>query len=93
MVQPPKPGNFIPANIFTPNGDGLNDFFQMPNLPPDFCESVFASITIFNRWGSKVYSSNNREFKWDGRDATDGVYYYLIKFSDKEFKGHVTLVH
>ncbi|QMU27783.1 gliding motility-associated C-terminal domain-containing protein [Adhaeribacter radiodurans] len=93
LVQPPNTTSFIPANVFTPNNDGLNDYFQMPNLPPNYCESIFASITIFNRWGNQVYNSTNREFKWDGHNATDGVYYYLIKFSDKEYKGHVTLVH
>ena len=92
-VQPPKPAAFTPANIFTPNGDGLNDYFQMPDLPPDFCQSVFASIKVFNRWGREVYTSKNREFKWNGQGATDGVYYYLITFSDKEYKGYVTLVH
>ena len=93
IVQPQNPVSFKPANIFTPNGDGLNDFFEIPNLPPDYCESVFASIKIFNRWGNPVYTSNNRAFKWTGQDATDGVYYYLIRFSNKEYKGHVTLVH
>ncbi|RDC65163.1 gliding motility-associated C-terminal domain-containing protein [Adhaeribacter pallidiroseus] len=93
VIEPQKPSSFTPANIFTPNGDGLNDFFEMPNLPPDYCESVFASIEIFNRWGNQVYTSNNRAFKWNGQNATDGVYYYFIKFSNKEYKGHVTLVH
>ncbi len=93
LVQVPKPPSFTPANVFTPNGDGLNDYFQMPNLPPDFCQSSFTSIAIFNRWGNQVYSSTNRAFKWSGQDAPDGVYYYLLKFSDKEYKGNVTLVH
>ncbi|QNF33028.1 gliding motility-associated C-terminal domain-containing protein [Adhaeribacter swui] len=93
IIEPQKSDTFKPANIFTPNGDGLNDFFELPNLPPDFCESVFASIKIFNRWGNQVYTSNDRAFKWTGKDATDGVYFYLIKFSDKEYRGSVTLVH
>ena len=86
------PVTFIPANIFTPNNDGLNDFFQMPTLPPDFCESVFSDIKIFNRWGGLVYKSTDRSFKWDGKSVSEGVYYYVITYTDKEFKGTVTKV-
>lgn len=83
---------FIPANIFTPNNDGLNDYFQMPTLPPDFCESVFSDIKIYNRWGGLVYKSTDRSFKWDGKSVSEGVYYYIITYTDKEFKGTVTKV-
>ncbi len=93
VVKPLEPETFIPANIFTPNHDGLNDFFEMPNLPPDYCGSIFTQVKIFTRWGAQVYSSTDRNFKWDGKNVTDGVYFYLIKFSDKEYKGSVTLVH
>ncbi|PIQ20211.1 MAG: hypothetical protein COW65_16375 [Cytophagales bacterium CG18_big_fil_WC_8_21_14_2_50_42_9] len=83
---------FIPANIFTPNNDGKNDFFELPDLPTDFCNSIFTDIKIYNRWGKQVYKSTNRQFKWDGNDVTDGVYFYVINYSDKEFKGTVTKV-
>ncbi|KAA5548277.1 gliding motility-associated C-terminal domain-containing protein [Adhaeribacter rhizoryzae] len=86
------PVAFIPANIFTPNNDGLNDYFQMPTLPPDFCESIFSDIKIYNRWGSLVYKSTDRTFKWDGNSVSEGVYYYVITYTDKEFKGTVTKV-
>ncbi|GEO03147.1 hypothetical protein AAE02nite_08110 [Adhaeribacter aerolatus] len=86
------PVTFIPANIFTPNNDGLNDYFQMPTLPPDFCKSVFSDIKIYNRWGGLVYKSTDRTFKWDGKSVSEGVYYYVITYTDKEFKGTVTKV-
>ncbi|WP_026464304.1 gliding motility-associated C-terminal domain-containing protein [Adhaeribacter aquaticus] len=86
------PATFVPANIFTPNNDGLNDFFEMPTLPPNFCESVFSDIKVFNRWGQLVFKSNDRQFKWDGNNVGDGIYYYIVAFSDKEFKGTVTKV-
>jgi gliding motility-associated-like protein len=86
------PAEFIPANIFTPNNDGLNDFFVMPTLPPDFCTSSFASITIYNRWGGIVYQSKSRDFAWDGKNVADGVYFYHLNYSDKEYKGTVTLI-
>jgi gliding motility-associated-like protein len=83
---------FVPANIFTPNRDGLNDYFELPALPPDFCQSLFSDIRIFNRWGTLVYASRDRHFRWDGANATDGVYFYLINYSDKQFRGTVTKV-
>jgi gliding motility-associated-like protein len=81
---------FIPANIFTPNQDGVNDYFELPNLPPDICLSLFSDIRIFNRWGEEVYKSTDRQFKWDGRQVTDGIYFYVITYSDKKFRGTVT---
>lgn len=86
------PVNFIPANIFTPNDDGLNDYFQMPTLPPDNCISIFSDIKIFNRWGGLIYKSGERTFKWDGKNVSEGIYYYIITFTGQEFKGTVTKV-
>lgn len=83
---------FLPANIFTPNNDGLNDFFEIPTLPPDLCQSLFSRITIYNRWGTRVYESADRRFKWDGSQVTAGVYYYVITYTDKQFRGTVTKV-
>ena len=91
-VQYEPENNFTPANIFTPNNDKLNDYFTMPALPPNYCNSVFAGIKIYNRWGNLVYQSRDRSFKWDGKNVTDGIYYYSLIFSDKQYKGTVTLV-
>lgn len=91
-VERPEAADFVPVSIFTPNGDGLNDYFALPSLPPDFCEQRFASVTIFSRWGNKVYQSPDRSFRWDGRSASEGVYYYLVEYTDgRKFKGTVTL--
>jgi gliding motility-associated-like protein len=83
---------FMPANIFTPNHDGLNDYFEIPSLPPDLCQSLFSDIRIFNRWGEQVYKSADRRFKWDGSQVTDGVYFYVITYTNKQFRGTVTKV-
>ncbi|HEX8349381.1 MAG TPA: gliding motility-associated C-terminal domain-containing protein [Hymenobacter sp.] len=83
---------FLPANIFTPNGDTKNDFFELPTLPPDFCGSFLTSIKIFSRWGNEVYRLNNRNLHWDGGGLPAGVYYYLIEYTDKKrFRGTVTI--
>ncbi|MBB6610057.1 gliding motility-associated C-terminal domain-containing protein [Pontibacter sp. Tf4] len=91
-VRVPLLQDFIPANIFTPNNDGLNDYFQIPDLPSDFCSARFASIKIFNRWGQEVYFSNQNTFKWDGAGANAGVYFYVIDFGNTQYKGSLTLV-
>ncbi|WP_347159121.1 gliding motility-associated C-terminal domain-containing protein [Pontibacter chitinilyticus] len=91
-VQVPKVQDFIPPNIFTPNGDGKNDYFEIPGLPGEFCSAVFSGIIIYNRWGKEVFRSSNSNFKWDGKDVSDGVYFYMIDYRTSKFKGSVTLV-
>ncbi|MER2998276.1 gliding motility-associated C-terminal domain-containing protein [Pontibacter populi] len=91
-VRVPQLQSFIPANIFTPNGDGRNDYFEIPDLPANFCNAQFASIKVFNRWGKEVYQSNQNTFKWDGKNVNDGVYYYVIDFGSTQYKGSVTIV-
>ena len=78
-------------NIFTPNGDGINDQFhiQYENRPQVF------DIVIYNREGKKMYSSSNPDFHWNGSHCTAGVYSYLIKYTSlgkpKTMKGYITL--
>ncbi|TGE13902.1 gliding motility-associated C-terminal domain-containing protein [Hymenobacter elongatus] len=90
-VQRPVAPDFMPPNIFTPNKDGINDHFELPTLPPDFCESRLANIKIFSRWGNLVYQTTDRSFRWDGGGRPAGVYFLLIDFTDKSFKGTVTI--
>ncbi|MBC3538747.1 PKD domain-containing protein [Rufibacter sediminis] len=78
---------FIP-NIFTPNGDGKNEAFQITyNGRGPF------DIKIFNRWGKQVYQAQNKDFKWDGSGYSDGVYYYLINSETGTYKGFVEMIH
>lgn len=71
-------------NIFTPNGDGLNDRFD---LTPTNCSPEGFSLTVFSRWGSAVFTSDNatREWRGDcgGSDCPTGVYYYVAIFEDE----------
>jgi gliding motility-associated-like protein len=83
-------------NVFTPNGDGANDVFQVRTLGI----SDDQSLTIFDRWGNQLY--NGRQPVWDGRtsngeQAVEGVYFYLYRakaVDGREFesKGEVTLL-
>ena len=82
---------FIP-NVFTPNGDGLNDTFKISGQFPECVESVL----IFDRWGNLIFSSDNYANAWDGTykngAAPEGAYVYVV--SGKRFKrfGTVTLI-
>ncbi|WP_128543979.1 T9SS type B sorting domain-containing protein [Larkinella soli] len=67
-------------NVFTPNGDGKNDVFQ-PTRCPRFVES--AELSIFNRWGQKVFQTSDVNMRWDGKTAKGqelpgGLYYYQV---------------
>ena len=72
---------FIP-DAFTPNGDGLNDFFEVQgNRIVDF------EMQVFDRWGGIIFESSSVELGWDGNNASgdqldDGIYLYHIKLYD-----------
>ena len=94
-----RQNSFLPPNVFTPNGDGVNDSFRLSgnfdanqNLPPDNCDNFFEYISISNRAGNTVFRTENRDFTWTGGAFPSGVYYYLIKYSNTEFKGYVHLI-
>ncbi len=94
-----RQNSFLPPNIFTPNGDRLNDVFSLSgntdpnqNLPPDNCDNIFEYIVITNRAGSPVFKSESRDFIWTGGGFPSGVYYYAIKYSNSEFKGFIHLM-
>ncbi len=70
---------FVP-NVFTPNGDASNDVFFIRNLP----ESGENRLIITNRWGKKVFESDNYQNNWDGEGAADGVYYYRLQLAGSE---------
>ncbi len=80
------------ANVFTPNGDGINDFFVIEDLD----KYVGNEIVIFNRWGQKVYEQSDYTGTWDGDNNVDGTYFYILRaigyFEEDVFKGVVTIM-
>ena len=88
---------FIIPNVFTPNGDEVNDIFTVTAIG---LKSLDAEI--YNRWGQKIYEWHTTNGGWDGRTesgvlAPDGTYYYIIKatgIDKKEYleKGPFTLI-
>lgn len=84
-------------NVFTPNSDLKNDEFKA--LKAKGVKNF--SIQIFNRWGQKIFESNNISLCWngyfEGHEATEGVYFYSISyttiFGEEQRKvGQVTLL-
>ncbi len=77
-------------NVFTPNGDGMNDQFA-PFLPIAYVDSV--EFKVFNRWGNIVFETSNPLINWkgDNKDSgelvSDGVYYYTITIYEKTLGG------
>ncbi|MEZ5172961.1 MAG: gliding motility-associated C-terminal domain-containing protein [Bacteroidia bacterium] len=68
----------ILSNVFTPNGDGFNDYWELPS-------SGIANyhLIITDRWGTTVFETNATKLKWDGRSSSGealpaGTYFYLL---------------
>ena len=84
---------FIP-NLFTPNGDGTNDVFEIRGLDLFFSNN----LVIVNRWGNEVYQSNNYQNNWAGDGLNEGTYFYKLSVQETAndeptvFTGYVTLV-
>jgi gliding motility-associated-like protein len=68
----------IIPNLFTPNGDGVNDRFVIPNI----MRYQQRELIILNRWGNQVYRSENYNNDWDGGTLGEGTYYYILKVRD-----------
>ncbi|RIJ37544.1 Ig-like domain-containing protein [Pontibacter oryzae] len=88
------PGIKIP-NAFTPNGDNVNEVWEIENFEnyPDM------RVEVFNRWGNKIFSSKGYGVPWDGtyngKELPVATYYYLIyleRISDEPISGNVTII-
>jgi gliding motility-associated-like protein len=91
IILPVFDGLTIP-NVMTLNNDGVNDFFLIEGLKSE------TSLTIVNRWGEIVFSTNNYQNDWNGRDQsgallTEGVYTYVLNAPNDKLKhGFIHLV-
>jgi gliding motility-associated-like protein len=87
------PYELVIPNVFSPNGDGMNDLFEIVHsgVAVFHCE-------IFNRWGKKVHEYDNVAQHWSGENNADGTYYYLITTTSEQgdsfdYQGSFTLLH
>jgi gliding motility-associated-like protein len=79
LISPTATCSIDVPNVFTPNGDNINDTFQLLN------QAGIANFecVILNRWGNVIRTFNTSDFAWDGKDenntrVTNGVYFYTI---------------
>jgi len=87
--------NCIIPNIFTPNGDGVNDYFIIPCVQ----NTVYGNneLRIYNEWGDEVYQAKPYRNDWTGtwkqKDLPDGTYFYLFDAGtgDKKKSGFLVL--
>ncbi len=91
----PEYFGYVP-NSFTPNGDGVNDFFK-----GSFLGIKESELYIFNRWGELIYQSTSTRAYWDGTDKNKQsksdvyIYKYIVKdYSNitHEYFGHINLI-
>nr|WP_121270619.1 gliding motility-associated C-terminal domain-containing protein [Pedobacter schmidteae] len=81
-------------NLFTPNGDGINDTFEIRGLN----QYQDNELAIFNRWGNEVFKQKGYQNTWTGEGLNEGTYYYILRAKRvgsnqyEVFKGYVTLV-
>ncbi len=83
---------------FTPNNDGLNDFFG----PHNALKADHYTFSVYNRWGQLVFSARNWQDKWDGtlkgQPQPSGVYVWMLRYTHRDSglpvfkKGTVTLI-
>jgi gliding motility-associated-like protein len=87
-------------NGFSPNGDGVNDYFVIPGIENYPGNELF----VYNRWGSKVYSAKGYENSWDGKSNNNmaigeplavGTYFYVLTLGNgiNTITGYVYINH
>ena len=93
---------YIP-NVFTPNSDGHNDIFSV-FLPEEWVDPEL-EVSIYNRWGERIYYSEEVDFGWDGKfkgqALNPGVYVYIVvldveignRFEQLFFQGDVAIMN
>ena len=95
QVEVIDPVFFVP-NVFSPNGDGINDV-----ATTNFNSLRELEFLIYDRWGKPIFSTTSPTTFWDGRqkgrDVPDGVYYYHLKAidnqgNDLEAKGNISIL-
>lgn len=86
-----------PPNTFSPNGDGINDTWEVPGI----ADYPGSEVIIYDRWGQKVFKSNGYREPWDGtnngKDVSEGSYYYYIQLNQlagrsDPYTGYISLI-
>ena len=87
-----QPSKIVIPNVFTPNGDGYNDFFVIQGIE----NCVKRELAVYDRGGRVVYRTRSYENTWNGDNCPDGTYTYQFLYSqngiEQEMRGTVTII-
>lgn len=78
--------NILPPNVITPNNDGRNDVFVINNIRDNW------KLEIFNRWGRRVFASDNYRNDWGGEGMSATYFYLLTSPEGKTCRGWVQVI-
>lgn len=83
--------DLLVPNVFTPNGDGINDAFAVR-----YTGSEDFYLEVFDRWGRKFFAAEAADENWPGLDANgnsapEGVYFYSLQIGESSYQGNVSL--
>lgn len=102
LSTPPDSLVVIVPNIFTPNGDGINDFWSM--VVHDYGVAIIdLQATVYDRWGKEIFMTTNVRQVWNGHNligkaCEEGTYFYVVTYTNgatnkkEAFKGFVELM-
>ncbi len=84
------PCSIVVPNVFSPNGDGQNDRFEITGI-----EFVNNHIRVFNRWGMIVFEATNYRNTWAAHGISDGTYFYEVMADGLQspLTGHLTILN
>jgi gliding motility-associated-like protein len=93
VVEVENCGIIVPT-AFTPDGDQTNDTWILDNIDQIYPKNL---VSIYNRWGNKVFETDKQNRSWDGRTTSgelcvEGNYFYVIETEEKTHKGFVQLI-
>jgi gliding motility-associated-like protein len=91
IIADPNPALEVP-NVFTPNGDGMNDFF----IPAEIRDLDLIEIQVHSRNGPLIWQSSDYPFRWDGMTQNgtpcpDGVYFWTLRYREALSSNYIFL--
>ena len=96
FIECPSENDFNIPTAFTPNGDGINDYWEIPGLNEKYPNN---EVYIYNRWGNLLFESKGYQTAWDGlyngQELPVASYYFVIMLNNpanEKITGTVTIV-